>query len=246
MLRSNFLSYWTGRDIEKRVYKLNKKLRLSYLDRLCSILESGIWMNVVEERLTIRFDDKNKIHFKMNIPMVCFTELRLSQSRNHYTKYGLLGFVVDREFIITRHGGPVFYVQSDADESIARNLFGMLPWLQKQFDQKIDGAEDTLNNIHVSLSYVKSMSSPGKKDLANLNENEWRIAHTFNRQAEGYIVETGLTRPKYKIPIEPSDLKMLVLPDARFRDLITQDDRVEKLFNNKFPPMLTIKEIGEI
>jgi hypothetical protein len=39
---------------------------------------------------------------------------------------------------------------------------------------------------------------------------------------------------------------MLVLPDAKFRDLITQDDRVEKLFNNKFPPMLTIKEIGEI
>lgn len=45
-------------------------------------------------------------------PCVCFTELKLSQSRNHAKRYGRLGIAVKRPFLFNRNGRPLIYVQT--------------------------------------------------------------------------------------------------------------------------------------
>lgn len=244
-IRSNFLTYWTGKDIEVKVDRLDDTDRDKYLERLLSILESGIWMNINNEKLVGWSDKGPNSIIQADIPMVCFTELRLSQAQPHYLRYGLLGIVVGRQFVLTRHGGPVHYIRSHADESIIGNLVQMLDWISDQSERGTTGAKQLLENVKVPISYLKAMSTSNNDDFLYLDENEWRIVHTYNREKACLIVATNQTRPKYKIPLSPNDLKMIILPDSQFRKQISSDNRIIDWFEGRFPPLLTVAEIEE-
>jgi hypothetical protein len=245
MIRSSLLTYWTGKDIETKIDRLNDTVCDKYLERLWSILESGIWMNINNEKVIGWSDNGPNSTITMDIPMVCFTELRLSQSKKHYSRYGLLGIVVDRQFVLDRQGGPVFYIRSHPNECIVGNLVQMLNWIHDQSERGTTGAKELFENVKVPLSYLKAMSSPGSDDFETLSENEWRIAHTIKGEKIGLIKVSGQDKPKYKIPLSPKDLMMIVLPDSQLRDQIIQDEKIANWFNYKFPPLLTVSEIGE-
>ncbi len=136
MSRSSLLTYWTGKHIERNPDNLNEHTRTEYLEILWSILDEGIWMNKIQEEILGWSDKGPDSIISMEVPMVCFTELRLSQSLPHRARYGLLGIVVDRQFVLKRHGAPVFYIPSHADESIVGNLFQTLDWINKQPNPK--------------------------------------------------------------------------------------------------------------
>ena len=245
MSRSSLLTYWTGKHIERNPDNLNEHTRTEYLEILWSILDEGIWMNKIQEEILGWSDKGPDSIISMEVPMVCFTELRLSQSLPHRARYGLLGIVVDRQFVLKRHGAPVFYIPSHADESIVGNLFQTLDWINKQPNPKKTGADQLLQNFFVPISYLKAMSSPGSDDFQNLDENEWRIVHTDRLQQQGLFISTGKERPAYIIPLIPTDLKMIVLPDSQVRDRVIEDDRFVDWFDHKFPPLLTVGKIGE-
>ena len=246
MRRSSLLTYWTGKDIEKEIMNLNEDSRAQYLERLWSILEDGFWMNVTNEKVygwsQVEGDTSN---IDMDVPMVCFTELRLSKSQEHNKRYGLMGIVVDREFVLTRHGAPVFYIRSNSNESIVGNFVQMLFWINDQARRGTTGAAVLLDNVQVPLSFLKAMSASNDDDFENLNENELRIVHAHKRHQAGLIRVTGADRPKYKIPLLPKDVKMIVLPDSQIRDNVIQDTRIAIWFDNKYPPLLTVGEIRE-
>ncbi len=246
MIRSKFLTYWTGKDIGREIHTLDDIKRNCYLERLYSIINSGIWMGVIEEEVFGWGDTKPKSSIKMSAHTTCFTELRLSQSEKHYTHYGLLGLVFDRNFALERHGAPVHYVRSQADETIVGNLIQVGMWLDKQAKNGNSDAEILLGNLNVVASYLKSMSDSEIDNFANLDENEWRIVHTYERVKSGLIKETKQDRPKYKLPISQEDLKMIVLPDSECRNIITKDERIIEWFDGNFPPLLTIEEIAEL
>jgi hypothetical protein len=82
---------------------------------------------------------------------------------------------------------------------------------------------------------MKTMSNPDQEDFAFLDENEWRIVHNWRQQKAGRIKETGKPKPQYVVPLDRSDLKMLVVPDSKVRDLIIHDDRFQKWMDNKCP-----------
>jgi hypothetical protein len=109
--RSELLTYWTGKDITTDPSKLTTEDREAYAKRLSDVLEQGFWMTVPRETLRGRSGDQPAT-IRYVVPMTCFTELRISHSEHHWCRYGLIGIVVDRSFVLRRSGGPVLYMRS--------------------------------------------------------------------------------------------------------------------------------------
>ena len=148
--------------------------------------------------------------------MTCFTELRLSSSREHFSRYGLLGVVVDRTFVLERLGGPVHYVRQHDAEVLVGNLAQLTQWLNDLMLREPD-AEQMLHGAFLAASFMKGMSNPGTDDFAFLDEHEWRIVHTDAAVAAGTIVATALRRPSYRVPVPVAGVKLLVVPDEVVR-----------------------------
>src|SRR5437868_7776598 len=116
-IHSDFLIHWTGKDIEleydpKWYIGDHKSKTLPpvgdlYLKRLSDILTYGLWMTEDGER-------KSKVgSVEITIPSTphcCFTELKLSESRRHASRYGRLGIGVKRPFLFQRFGRPLAYL----------------------------------------------------------------------------------------------------------------------------------------
>ena len=88
-LRSDFLVYWTGKDIHKDYRDLSCKHRIAYKNRLLSILNDGLWMNRGTEEISV--PGLYKLGYT-DAPMTCFTEIKLSIIDRHTQLYGCLGF----------------------------------------------------------------------------------------------------------------------------------------------------------
>jgi len=231
-MRSDFLVHWTGRDICVQVPDLSDSIRVAYTDRLADILTRGFWMTLPTERM----EGFNASWVRYETPMTCFTEIRLSQAREHASRYGLLGVGVDRRFVLDRYGGPVHYVRNHPVECIVGNMRMINEYLQ---------GSDSLTHGFFGLiaAFVKAMSNPNSDDFQFLNENEWRIVYTQYQQKENRIIATGLTRPQYRVPVGPADVRLIVFPDDSTRATACSDERVVSCLAGKGRPMLlTIEE----
>lgn len=169
-VHSSLLIHWTGLDIDEK-YDPNwhmrersetpcPKLEEEYLERLLNILRHGLWMTA-EPKLTIKINEKS-----IEIPEVsriCFTELKLSNSRTHAKKYGRLGVGLKRPFVF-RHGGrPVTY-------------YGRQKYMENDFFLK--NCAENLGDKSL-LHYFKAMnSSDGQPNYDFYAESEWRVIYT--------------------------------------------------------------------
>ena len=61
---------------------------------------------------------------------------------------------------------------------------------------------------------------------------------------ENSIVETEVDSPKAKIPLKPSDLKVLLFPDERTREMASADPDIRRWFGDppEFPVIATVEE----
>jgi hypothetical protein len=101
------LTHWTGKDIQSDPAKLTAADRVKYIERLVGIFESGFWMTVPYEEIACWSKAPHGSFVTYEAPMTCFTELRLSSAGEHSKKYGALGLVVTRRWILDRWGSPV-------------------------------------------------------------------------------------------------------------------------------------------
>jgi hypothetical protein len=113
-IHSDLLVHWTGKDIDARYQPdwstqdashQSPAVDRAYLHRLRDILQVGFWMTAQESWVLPSGEE---------VPSalaVCFTELKLSQSRTHAIRYGRLGIAVKRPFLFDRGGRPVVYFQ---------------------------------------------------------------------------------------------------------------------------------------
>jgi len=113
-IHSDLLVHWTGKDVEKRPKlksdaqessKIPPEVEEAYLCRLRNILSFGLWMTNQPDR---KLPNGRSVP---DAPCLCFTELKLSQSRTHANEYGRLGIAVKRPFLFARGGRPVIYYQ---------------------------------------------------------------------------------------------------------------------------------------
>ncbi len=221
-MRSDFLIHWTGKDIALDPSTLRDTERADYIDRLASILANGFWMTIFDERI----QGNNGAWIEYETPITCFTEVRLSQTLSHARQYGLMGIGVSRQFVLDRRGGPVHYVRNHENECVVGNVQEVLKVLKDL------GRPKLLEYFAVNSSFIKGMSNANKDDFWYLNEQEWRIVHTYSQEEARNIVATDDPPPPYRIPVRPGDVRIVVFPDDQTRTKARSDPRLNAWFQD--------------
>jgi hypothetical protein len=140
-----------GKHIEKRCEELRKSgcseeyIRAyrcdEYVDALRKTLKpackesgnlraKGLWMTKNRERIL-------RDVFQYDWAMTCFTEIKLSNVREHTKRYGKLGFGFSRDFVMERHGAPVHYVAGTDEDTITAHSFKLYRILALLRDQTV-------------------------------------------------------------------------------------------------------------
>ncbi len=222
----DFLVYWTGGkdiDLGDTGWKANGDCVLDedrcekYLKRLEGILKFGLWL--------MRGDVPH-------VSQICFSELRLSEARQHALKYGRLGIGFKRPYVFNRLGRPVVYHHPDMQGR---------DW----FPQHLLFGPPKCEISRFLCAFLKEMHN--ENDLYGcLHESEWRIiwsdevsqylkkqGHDFSsffrrpndvKGFEKWCMANGITnRPDYLMPLnEPGMeysqwLHLIIYPDIRVK-----------------------------
>lgn len=165
-IHSDFLVHWTGKDIDARYdpdwagsdkshTDRQSTLSRAYLERLHNILKYGLWLT---EEAAKSFPVGGKQIAIPSTPKVCFTELKLSQSRTHAKLYGRLGIGVKRYYLFNRYGRPLTYVGH----------------LEIQQDPFLDACANDFKDKNL-LNFFKPMNSTSTLNYDLYSESEWRI-----------------------------------------------------------------------
>src|SRR4030042_1707577 len=173
---SDFLIHWTGKlDIddvydpkwfEKPSSPLKEEIIEPYLKRLRSILKHGLWMTKDPDEAIIKIEGKPLR--RPCIGRTCFTELRLSQVRDHAANFGRLGIGFKRPFLLNRLGAPMIYYHPKRKNWIFPPYLGRTP------------SKDEYCNDDYFSCLLKSMceKEPGPEETwvyNHFDESEWRI-----------------------------------------------------------------------
>jgi hypothetical protein len=241
--RSRLLTHWTGRDIAVAPSAMTEGHRREYAERLKDILGHGLWMTQPGETLTSSVQG-NEARIQLRCPMTCFTELRLSSSHSHVQRYGLLGVVVDRLFVLERLGAPVHYVRQHHAEALVGNLAQLTHWIHGLKGKDAD-AEQMQHAAMFAASFLKGMSHPSTDDFAFLDEHEWRIVQTDSVVSAGRIVATGLPHPCYRVPVAVGDVRLLVVPDEIVRMWTVSAPWFASWADGRAVPIHTVNELED-
>ena len=226
-IHSDYLIHWTGKDIDQThdpewasndKSTTSEKVEKLYLDRLYNILKHGLWMTREDE---LTFGSSILIP---STPKCCFTELKISQSRQHARQYGRLGIGVKRPFLFKRFGRPLAY-------------FG---FKETDSDELLKACAQELSDKNL-LNFFKPMNSTRVLNYDLYGESEWRILffeellkkkliidprdHN-NQEAADYLTELGEKSRKncrYLIPLD-GWLSMIIYPSRRAKVKAQKDD----------------------
>lgn len=213
---SNLLIHWTGFDIDcksdewesKPSSETNEKDRKLYLDRLIGILKFGLWMTKNEEDKFLKFGEDTNGENKIERPWAartCFTELKLSEVRNHASRYGRLGIGFKRPFLFKRLGSPMVYYQS-----FYENNWFLPPFLSEY------GKSDYFSCF---LKKMSEKSREGRMVFKYFDESEWRII--YSDKIEEHFQKIGKTSiSKYFKKVDNND------PD--FNEYLNKQQGTEK------------------
>lgn len=170
-VHSDFLIHWTGKlgDIDENDdgHEKSDKSETTetemnkYLERLRDILKYGFWMTEDPESYSELQVEK--------VPQVCFTQMKISESRPHAKKYGRLGIGVKRPFLFERGGRPVIYYGFGSNGLPIRDAF---------FDlckEKFIGNEEKM-----LLNFFKPMNKTKPLNYDLFSESEWKITANKN------------------------------------------------------------------
>jgi hypothetical protein len=216
-VHSDFLIHWTGKDIDRDDpnwddpgYVMPSDIADRYADRLASILTHGFWMTEEPER-TVTVEP----HPAIVIPPVvrtCFTELKLSLSRQHAHQYGRMGIGMKRPYAVNRKGRSLVYY-AYYDETKDPFIHACL----RDFKER------------ELLGYLQPMNRPKPKGVRRkmvfdlYAESEWRIVLRPELDAEGWSVlpppslTTGPgTAPKRLLPLD-GWLAIIIYPDIEVK-----------------------------
>lgn len=232
-LHSDFLIHWTGQDFDDNQWfesdklETNEDLTEKYFKRLYDILKYGIWMTS---------DNETPIYFNkllLNLPSTpkcCFTELKLSESRQHAKMYGRLGIGFKRPFVFKRFGRPVIYYGYNKNDT--NDIF------LKQCHRELSN-KDLIN-------FFKPMNSTPKKNYDLYRESEWRILYfdelkellkkglivdprdVANTKANNYFKQLNQddqNKLKYLIPLDKW-FSMIIYPSHQVKAKAQNDDTI--------------------
>lgn len=231
IIHSKFLVHWTGKDFHTPKDVLDDNIRHKYIDRLADTLRNGFFMqrNVGE---TERIYDPNGGSIDSEVPKTCFTEIKLSQAEQHAKRYGQLGIGVDREFVISRYGNPVFYVTNGDYANLCACAIKVYGYLEQSNEIKRD--------LKVILAYFKKMGEKNSDNLQYYDESEWRITHLPQLEESGALIPKDRKNYIYRIKLSKKDIKTIVFPDKRTKTLALNNQNIIENIDN--PICVTIND----
>jgi len=144
-------------------------------------------------------------------PKVCFTELKLSESRKHARQYGRLGIGIKRPFLFRRSGRFLLY-------------YGFHEWTKN--DRFLEACAKELQNKDL-LNFFKPMNSSEILNYDFYSESEWRIIY-FKELLENKLIKDPRDSKNVKeheyfnslAPEDQSKLKYLIPLDGWFAMII--------------------------
>lgn len=247
---SNLIIHWTGIDIDDPCWcshhdsKTNDSVTEKYLDRLKSILKYGLWMTKNEKDQHVIIN--NQEIERPWVARTCFTELKLSEVRNHAAKYGRLGIGFKRPFLFERLGSPMMYYHQEKEP----NWF-FLP--------------HTINNKFKDDDYfscfLKPMKENNQKEFEYFDESEWRIIYSYeidkylknnnkgniakkfknftdieDQEFSNYLKEC-MKRPEYLIPIKDNGrcFAIIIYPSINAKVASERDAEIRNLIKEIKP-----------
>lgn len=155
---------------------------------LVSILKNGFYpMTAIED---ISFMLPNYKEAKVGIPMVCFTDIPLSESEIHREEYGEFGIGLTKEWGMKNGLNPISYVVKGSE---MYNSFNHMQFIAKDnavlLDQENDTDTHVLNMMEAFMDYtgyLKEYTSDmdmNKKPF--YDEREWRYLPPFKEPEVG-------------------------------------------------------------
>jgi len=125
------LFHWIGGDIDadQKARRLNaQQAREKYLLYLKDDLENGLPVKCprIPEELVRRGAEVS-----LDLPMACFTEWALSESRPHSSRYGRMAFGFSKPWIMKHGGQPVSYFNYTQAGLFLKNMLGMHEFLSE-------------------------------------------------------------------------------------------------------------------
>ena len=75
------------------------------------------------------------------------------------------------------------------------------------------------------------MGEKDSEDLSYYDELEWRITH-LRRLDEKYVTTQDATKHIYRIKIKPEDIKVIVFPDIKTKNITLKRRDMNKLIDN--------------
>ena len=268
---------WTGRHIEPRLRfnrskmpKVTPEIRTQYIQLLGETLEQGLYAKIPDGDIL-----GNGEIIRLNRPCLCFTELRLGESLEHWRRYGRLSFGFTKSFISRRGGGSVSYINGKKQNPIVRHIEKLSKYLNGKegapsdslhllwhYFKRMKDAPQTRKNKSPSRpgrvkSHIQNAISPEEKDyndsryplvkpLPYLDEHEWRLVY---EKGEGWKADEGIASPSeawFEFKLG-TDLQIVIVPDNyTLQKVLQSTDLTEMLFPKQGRPPIQVLSIEAV
>lgn len=192
------------------------------------------------------------------VPMVSFSDLRLSELKQNIGTYGKFGIGMNKDWAINKGLNPVMYAGNKSlfTENFMKGMEDFFKLLTSS-DDTTGRFETAYNNTLNTLRYIKNyrgdLIRPGKKTVSNYvfaNEREWRFVPPISDNILSFVpidqIRTSQQKARFnqtvshiKLHFQPDDIKYLIVEkDSDINPLIAHlkiakvgfsDDTVERL-----------------
>ena len=213
---------------------------------LYSILNSTFRVSFARERIIGGVNTK-----EFAVPMVSFSDLRLSELKENIGTYGKFGIGLTKKWAIESGLNPVMYA-SQQSHFTANFIEGIEKFFQlvNESNDSSGNYETAYNNTLNTLRYIKNYKGdlirPGKKTKPNYvfaNEREWRFVPPISEEIDSFVpiekVRTSEQKSRYNqkvrnvtLHFQPDDIQYLIVEkDSDINDLIRHLRQVKNRFS---------------
>lgn len=192
---------------------------------LYNILNSTFKVSYARERILAGSRLK-----EFGVPMISFSDLRLSELKEHIGSYGKFGIGLTKDWAIEKGLNPVMYASQHSlfTENFfdgIENFFELLMNSEDPDGRYANAYNKTMNTLRYIKNYKGDLIRPGKKKRHNYvfaNEREWRYVLPFSDQFLSFVpidsIRTSEQKSRLnqkinhiKIHFQPDDIKYLIV-----------------------------------
>ena len=174
------------------------------------------------------------------VPMVSFSDLRLSELKDNIGTYGKFGIGMAKDWAIDKGLNPVMYASKNSlfTENFMKGIedfFRLISLFVDTTSRYETAYNNTINTLRYIKNYKGDLIRPNRKTIPNYvfaNEREWRFVPPISESVLSFIpiekIKTSSQKSRFnekvshiKLHFQPDDIKYLIVEkDNDINDLI--------------------------